>query len=87
MKDKEITKIKQIPKALPLLKEIISDYKNYSIVDEKNYSLEKVDLNITFENPWAIEFIDDNQAIITEKKGRLVYVDFENNTWNPLRER
>ena len=64
--------------------EIISDYKNYSIVDEKNYSLEKVDLNTTFENPWAIEFIDDNQAIITEKKGRLVYVDFENNTWKNI---
>ena len=64
--------------------EIISDYKNYSFIDEKNYSLEKVDLNTTFENPWAIEFIDDNQAIITEKKGRLVYVDFENNTWKNI---
>ena len=43
MKDKEITKIKQTPKALPLLKEIISDYKKLGYTELRDEILRLID--------------------------------------------
>ena len=58
---------------------LIRDYKNYIISDEDNYILKSIELDRTFENPWAIEFINDDELIISEKNGNLIYVNMNTN--------
>ena len=58
-------------------KTIIRDYKEYNI-DQSQIQLSKINLGKTFDNPWAIEFIDDNLIVLTEKNGKLSLVDLLN---------
>ena len=58
-------------------KSIIKNYKEYK-VDESLIKLSKISLEKTFNNPWAIEFIDDNLIVVTEKNGKLSLVDLLN---------
>ena len=52
---------------------IISNYENYKLLDQTTIQLEKINLNINFNNPWAIDFINDNELLISEKNGNLIY--------------
>jgi len=56
---------------------IIKNYKEYE-VDESQITLSKIKLDKLFDNPWAIEFIDDNLIVVTEKNGKLSLVDLLN---------
>ena len=58
---------------------IIHDYREY-ITNESLIELEQIQLTNTFDNPWAIEFINDEMLIITEKEGKLSLVNLTNNT-------
>ena len=58
---------------------IIRDYKEYK-VNESYVELSKMELDKTFDNPWAMEFIDDNLMVVTEKNGKLSLVDLVNQT-------
>ena len=62
------------------LDNLIRDYKTYEVSNEDDYNLIRIDLDRTFDNPWAIEFINDDELIITEKNGNLTYVDLNTNT-------
>tara|TARA_Y100001936_G_scaffold26133_1_gene24156 strand:+ start:31 stop:1215 length:1185 start_codon:yes stop_codon:yes gene_type:complete len=59
---------------------LVRDYKTYEVSNEDDYNLKRIDLDRTFDNPWAIEFINDNELIITEKNGNLIYVDLNTNS-------
>ena len=59
---------------------IISDFNNYPQIDNSNYILDKIDIDRKFDNPWAIEILNTTQAIISEKKGELTLVNFEEKT-------
>ena len=56
---------------------LISDYENYSYINSNDFILERIDLDIKFNNPWALKFIDDDQLIISEKNGRLSYINLD----------
>ena len=58
---------------------IIHDYREY-ITNESLIELEQIQLTNTFDNPWAMEFINDEMLIITEKEGELSLVNLRNNT-------
>ena len=60
-------------------KSIIKNYKEYK-VDESLVKLSKIKLDRTFDNPWAIEFINDNLMVITEKNGKLSLVNLVKET-------
>ena len=62
------------------LDNLIRDYKTYEVSNEVDYNLKRIDLDRTFDNPWAIEFINDDELIITEKNGNLTYVDLSTNS-------
>ena len=62
------------------LDNLIRDYKTYEVSNEDDYNLKRIDLDRTFDNPWAIEFINDDELIITEKNGNLTYVDLSTNS-------
>ena len=49
----------------------ISNYKKYKDTATQ-FRLEQ--LNVNLEHPWAVSFIKDNELIVTEKGGRLVYI-------------
>jgi len=56
---------------------IIKDYRDYEN-DASSFLLNKLDLNYSFEKPWAMEFIEDTKIVITEKNGKLLLVDLIN---------
>ena len=58
---------------------IISNYQNYKLLDQTTIQLEKINLNIKFNNPWAIDFINDNELLISEKNGNLIYINLDKN--------
>ena len=58
---------------------IIENYENYEIIDDRLINLSKLDIGTTFNNPWALEFINDNEILITEKNGNLIYANLETN--------
>ena len=41
--------------------------------------LEEIDIGAKLENPWAIQFINDDEIIITEKRGNLIYANLNKN--------
>ena len=49
--------------------QLISDHESYPIINSDDFILKKLELDIKFDNPWAIKLIDDNQLIISEKNG------------------
>ena len=52
----------------------ISNYKNYEN-NETKFELEKITNGLNF--PWGMTFIDDENLLITEKKGRLYKVNIK----------
>ncbi len=58
---------------------IIENYENYEIIDDKLINLSKLDIGTTLNNPWALEFINDNEILITEKNGNLIYANLKTN--------
>lgn len=53
---------------------IIHDYRDY-VTNESVIKLEKIELTNTFDNPWSMEFINDEMVVITEKEGGLSLVN------------
>ena len=58
---------------------IIENYENYEIIDDRLINLSKLDIGTTLNNPWALEFINDNEILVTEKNGNLIYANLETN--------
>ena len=58
---------------------IIEDYRDYEI-DESQTLLNKINLNKSFDDPWAFDFINDNEIVITEKNGKLSLVNLSSET-------
>jgi len=50
----------------------ISDYKDYKIT-KTNFQLEEISKGLNY--PWGMTFIDDENLLITEKKGRLLRIN------------
>ena len=55
---------------------IIKDYRKY-VVDESITSITQIKLNDSFDNPWAIEFLNDDLVVVTEKNGTLSLVNLQ----------
>jgi len=55
----------------------ISDYNDYEILNT-NFQLEEIPLALNY--PWGMTFIDDNNLLITEKKGLLYKVNLDAKT-------
>ena len=60
--------------------QLISDHESYPIINSDDFIIEKLEFDIKFDNPWAIKLIDDNQLIISEKNGRLSYINLVEKT-------
>ena len=60
--------------------QLISDHESYPIINSDDFILEKLEFDIKFDNPWSIKLIDDNQLIISEKNGRLSYINLVEKT-------
>ena len=58
---------------------IIDDFNDYTVVNDSIFNLEEIDIGAKLENPWAIQFINDDEIIITEKKGNLIYANLSQN--------
>ncbi len=63
---------------------IIEDYRDYEI-DESQTLLNKINLNKSFEDPWAFDFINDNEIVITEKNGKLSLVNLSSETVSEIK--
>ena len=62
---------------------IIKDYRKY-VVDESTTSITQIKLNDSFDNPWAIEFLNDDLVVVTEKNGTLSLVNLQLGTVTPI---
>ena len=51
---------------------------------KKLINLEKIDIGTKLNNPWALEFINDNEILITEKSGNLIYANLETNKYHKI---
>ena len=58
---------------------IIDDFNDYTVMNDSIFNLEEIDIGTKLENPWAIQFINDDEIIITEKKGNLIYANLSQN--------
>ena len=58
---------------------IIDDFNDYKVMNDSIFNLEEIDIGTKLENPWAIQFINDDEIIITEKKGNLIYANLNQN--------
>ena len=58
---------------------IIDNFEEYKVLEEESINLEKIDIGTKLNNPWALEFINDNEILITEKSGNLIYANLETN--------
>ena len=63
---------------------IIHDYREY-LTNESLIELEKIQLTNTFDNPWAMEFINDELVVITEKEGSLSLVNLTTSKVSQIR--
>jgi len=63
---------------------IIEDYRDYEI-DESQTLLNKINLNKSFDDPWAFDFINDNEIVITEKNGKLSLVNLSSETVSEIK--
>ena len=41
---------------------IIDNFEEYKVLEEESINLEKIDIGTKLNNPWALEFINDNKA-------------------------
>lgn len=55
--------------------EIISNFQDYEIINQDEIRLEKIDLTKTFDNPWAIEILDSDDLLVSEKYGKITFVN------------
>ena len=55
--------------------EIISNFQDYEMINQDEIRLEKIDLTKTFDNPWAIEILDSNDFLVSEKYGEITFVN------------
>ena len=53
-------------------KNIINNFNSYDVAKDSLFKLEEIDIGTKLENPWAIQFINDNEIIVTEKRGNLI---------------
>ena len=58
---------------------IIDNFNSYDIANESLFILEEINIGTKLENPWAIQFINDNEIIVTEKRGNLIYANLNKN--------
>ena len=58
---------------------IINNFNNYDVANDSLFKLEEIDIGAKLENPWAIQFINDNEIIVTEKRGNLIYANLNKN--------
>ena len=58
---------------------IIDNFNSYDVVNDSLFKLEEINIGSKLENPWAIQFINDNEIIVTEKRGNLIYVNLNKN--------
>ena len=63
---------------------IIDNYKDYEL-DESQTLLNKINLNKSFDDPWAFDFINDNEIVITEKNGKLSLVNLSSETVSEIK--
>ena len=55
--------------------EIISNFQDYEIINQDEIRLEKIDLTKTFDNPWSIEILDSDDLLVSEKYGKITFVN------------
>ena len=58
---------------------IINNFNNYDVANDSLFKLEEINIGAKLENPWAIQFINDNEIIVTEKRGNLIYANLNKN--------
>ena len=63
---------------------IIDNFEEYKVLEEESINLEKIDIGTKLNNPWALEFINDNEILITEKSGSLIYANLETNKYHRI---
>ena len=63
---------------------IIDNFEEYKVLEEELINLEEIDIGTKLNNPWALEFINDNEILITEKSGNLIYANLETNNYNKI---
>ena len=59
--------------------DLIRDYRKYSH-DDSNILLSEIKLDYKFDQPWGMEFLNDNSIILTEKKGYLSHINIKSKT-------
>ena len=59
---------------------IIDNFEEYNVLDDELINLEKIDIGKKLQNPWAIQFINENELLITEKEGILTYANLVKKT-------
>ena len=64
-------------KILRYTENIIDNFEEYKVLEEELINLEKIDIGTKLNNPWALEFINDNEILITEKSGSLIYANLK----------
>ena len=55
---------------------IINNFNSYNVANDSLFKLEEIDIGAKLENPWAIQFINDIEIIVTEKRGNLISVSY-----------
>ena len=63
---------------------IIDNFEEYKVLEDELINLEKIDIGTKLNNPWALEFINDNEILITEKSGNLIYANLETNKYHKI---
>tara|TARA_B100000941_G_C28508698_1_gene559084 strand:+ start:11633 stop:12769 length:1137 start_codon:yes stop_codon:yes gene_type:complete len=58
---------------------IIENYENYEVINSGLINLTRLDIGTQLNNPWGLEFINDNEILITEKNGNLIYANLKTN--------
>jgi len=53
-------------------------------VETQDYSLKVSSLIREFSHPWAMEFVDEDHMLITERNGSLYYVDLKRQKLKPV---
>ena len=48
---------------------------NFSIANAQDFKLVKIIDGL--KSPWSLSFINQNEALITEKSGNIIYIDIQ----------
>ena len=48
---------------------------NFNIVNAQDFKLIKITDGL--KSPWSLSFINQNEALITEKSGNIIYIDIQ----------